>query len=396
MRLLVFSSCLLAFLAYLVIERILLSYVIDKIPIRICITGTRGKSSVTRLVHAALNQNGIKTIGKTTGSRASLLLPNGAEQKIRRRGPQNILEQRRVLRRAYQQDVDAFVAEMMSIKPEYGYVESSKILRPTLIGMTRIAVDHAFEMGTTLQKVSQSIASSLPEEGKLVVEDGTFLEHVSQPLWKLDIGEASHSLQGDNGTTKKVLDNLNYWEFEENVHLALAIANHVGLSQKAAARGMSNAKPDFGALRGWRLTDSSNNKTIVAISAFAANDPHSTRLAFEKARKELADQDRRWVGMLNLRGDRANRTLQWRDAIKDYASSPFQRIFVIGDQAAKFKGMCGAHAKHLEATKSTDPKSLTYKVSNREIGGASIFGFGNIAGIGEKLIKYWAEEGDPL
>ncbi|MCL4278741.1 MAG: poly-gamma-glutamate synthase PgsB, partial [Ignavibacteriaceae bacterium] len=41
---------------------------IHSIPIRVHINGTRGKSSVTRLIGAALRESGIKTITKVTGT----------------------------------------------------------------------------------------------------------------------------------------------------------------------------------------------------------------------------------------------------------------------------------------------------------------------------------------
>ena len=44
---------------------------LSKIPIRIHINGTRGKSSVTRLIAAGLRSHGIKTFAKTTGSSGS-------------------------------------------------------------------------------------------------------------------------------------------------------------------------------------------------------------------------------------------------------------------------------------------------------------------------------------
>ena len=39
---------------------------LSKIPIRIHVNGSRGKSSVVRLIAAGLRSGGLKTIGKTT------------------------------------------------------------------------------------------------------------------------------------------------------------------------------------------------------------------------------------------------------------------------------------------------------------------------------------------
>ena len=48
------------------------------IPIRIMVNGTRGKTSVTRLIAAILREAGIRTWAKTTGTQAAWILPDGS------------------------------------------------------------------------------------------------------------------------------------------------------------------------------------------------------------------------------------------------------------------------------------------------------------------------------
>ena len=47
---------------------------LSHIPLRIHVNGTRGKSSVTRLVAAGLREGGLKTFAKTTGTAPRELL----------------------------------------------------------------------------------------------------------------------------------------------------------------------------------------------------------------------------------------------------------------------------------------------------------------------------------
>src|SRR5699024_6758934 len=64
---------------------------VDSLPVRVNINGIRGKSTVTRLVTAVLNEAGYKTVGKTTGTSARMMLWNQREEEpvIRRaEGPQ--------------------------------------------------------------------------------------------------------------------------------------------------------------------------------------------------------------------------------------------------------------------------------------------------------------------
>ena len=56
------------------------------IEIRIQVNGIRGKSTVTRLLTGILQEAGYQTIGKTTGSAAKIIFPDGNEVPILRRG----------------------------------------------------------------------------------------------------------------------------------------------------------------------------------------------------------------------------------------------------------------------------------------------------------------------
>jgi len=53
-----------------------------RIPIRIHVNGTRGKSSVSRLIAAGLRAGGIRTCCKTTGTLPRMILPDGSEYPV--------------------------------------------------------------------------------------------------------------------------------------------------------------------------------------------------------------------------------------------------------------------------------------------------------------------------
>jgi len=105
-------------LAYFGLERARVASNRRAVPLRICVTGTRGKSSVVRLIAAGLSAGGTRTLAKTTGSRACVILPSGEERPLVRRGTPSILEQRAVLRMARREEARALVVEVMSIRPE--------------------------------------------------------------------------------------------------------------------------------------------------------------------------------------------------------------------------------------------------------------------------------------
>ncbi|MBP6959699.1 MAG: poly-gamma-glutamate synthase PgsB, partial [Spirochaetia bacterium] len=56
------------------------------VPIRILVNGTRGKSTVTRLIAAGLAAAGLRVYAKTTGSAARIILPDLSEREIRKHG----------------------------------------------------------------------------------------------------------------------------------------------------------------------------------------------------------------------------------------------------------------------------------------------------------------------
>ena len=62
----------------------------DAIPIRIHVNGTRGKSSVVRLIAAALRAHGLRVYAKTTGALPRLIAPDGAEFPVYRPGLTNV------------------------------------------------------------------------------------------------------------------------------------------------------------------------------------------------------------------------------------------------------------------------------------------------------------------
>ena len=84
MELLVLLSLFIAFVIAGIFEYSKHQAVIGGIPIRIHVNGSRGKSSVTRLIAAGLRAGGIKTLAKTTGSAPRIIDESGKAHIIHR------------------------------------------------------------------------------------------------------------------------------------------------------------------------------------------------------------------------------------------------------------------------------------------------------------------------
>ena len=134
----------------------------DRIPLRIWVNGSRGKSSVTRLIAAGLNAGGICTCAKTTGSAACLILPDGRERNLRKRGGADIREQIKVIRQAACARVQAVVIECMSLRPHLQKLEGHRLIRPHISVLTAITPDHLDIMGPGIEDVIGHYLSAVP------------------------------------------------------------------------------------------------------------------------------------------------------------------------------------------------------------------------------------------
>ncbi|MCX6576755.1 MAG: poly-gamma-glutamate synthase PgsB, partial [Candidatus Aminicenantes bacterium] len=266
--------CLAVLLLYLFSEKLLLERRLRKIRLRICVTGTRGKSSVTRLIASVLREAGYKTLAKTTGSKPMLILTDGMEKKIGRAGRPSILEQKKVLRTAAESQSAAAVIEMMSIKAECLRAESEKLLKPHVLIITNVRLDHLEDMGGTKPEIAKSLAAAItggstvfvPEEELFPVFEeaaertGSKIVRIPKTLRRQE------SVQEPRGAGH---------EFEENQTIALAVADYLKIDREAAWRGIEKARPDFGSLKVFKVRLDDPARTSYMASLFAANDPES-------------------------------------------------------------------------------------------------------------------------
>lgn len=392
----IFSACLAALLVYLGLERFRLERALRKVSRRIAVTGTRGKSGTARLIAAGLRASGARVLAKTTGSKPMLIFPDGSEREILRPGPASIREQVRLVSVAARTGADTLVAELMSIGPECLSAESRAVLRPNILALTNVRLDHLEEMGRTKEDIARTLAGAFPEEGIIFLPEEEMraafraaagrlkAQLVPVPAW--GTGEAGSAAQG-----------LLSREFGTNIRLALAVLEHLGVDRASALEGMAAASPDLGSLRVRRAEFGSPPRPVVCISAFAANDPESSAEALEKARARVPFHTLHLVGILSLREDRGDRTLQWLRAARDGFFHEFERVLVIGVPArafvSKIRRALGREADKFEPVKDPKPEKLMDVVITRAERDAVVVGLGNIAGPGEGLVRYWDAHG---
>jgi hypothetical protein len=163
---------------------------------------------------------------------------------------------------------------------------------------------------------------------------------------------------------------------------------------------VAGASPDFGGLKVWRGRFGDPPQPAVCVSAFAANDPESSAAALSKIGEEFpAQASRRWIGLLSLREDRGDRTLQWIRAAGEGFFRDFARVVILGRPARaalrRIRKSAPPGDTFFSAHDGSSPAALMNLVISAAPGDPVLIGFGNIVGPGERLVRYWNEKGIP-
>ena len=138
------------------------------ISLRIHVNGTRGKSSVTRLIAAGLREAGIRTFAKTTGTAPRVIDSEGKDRIIHRLRLPSIGEQTRLLSYFADEKPDAVVMECMAVQPQYQWIAEHQMVQSHIGVITNVRPDHLDEMGPTEDDVAYSLCNTIPVDGILI------------------------------------------------------------------------------------------------------------------------------------------------------------------------------------------------------------------------------------
>ena len=345
---------------------------INKIPIRIHVNGTRGKSSVVRLIAAGLREGGLQTFAKTTGTIPRIINEKGKDLELHRLRSATIGEQIKLIRFFGKKSPDALVMECMAVNPQYQWISEHKIVKSTLGVITNVRRDHVDEMGNTIEDIAYSLSNTIPFNSKVLTSEKLslkYLENIANQRNSKIINSTDYNVDSD------YMDKMPYLEHKENVNLALAVCEQVGIKRKKALDGMLKTKPDPGALLIWNLENS--NKFI---SAFAANDPDSTFKVWELIKSK---EKNKTCFFLNSRDDRRYRTNQLIDLVLNRINPD---LFII--RADNVEAQIAKHGNKTKI-KNFTMKSNQNDVINYilELNQYTVVGIGNIVGWGEDFIN---------
>jgi poly-gamma-glutamate synthase PgsB/CapB len=382
--LLAVGTCLGLILSLLGAEQTIIRRLRRAVPTRVVVLGTRGKSSVVRLIAAGLRGAGLRAVYKTTGSQAVLGRPDGSEHPIHRRFVPSPLEQRRVLWESRRLAADVAVIEAMSIRAEALRAEVRGIIAPRIVVITNLRRDHLADLPDPVA----AFAEAVPLDATALCS-----EDVPQELLERlrDRGIRTVCLPATAGSDERV--SVPYEEWGSNLALALEVCAYLGIPKQCAAEGVRSIKPDVGALSAWRMIGPQG--VWYAVSGFAANDPESTKLVLRRALERWGRPDGSCVGLLNLREDRGDRTEQWVDELSR-GIWPFDRLAVVGSTPWSVRRrLRKALAGRLLIPRKATPERILDELALSHPPGGVLFGFGNLGGVGMRLVEYWSRKGEP-
>jgi poly-gamma-glutamate synthase PgsB/CapB len=376
----------LALAAYGVLESRRHARYLSRIPTRVHVNGTRGKSSVTRLIAAGLRAGGIRTFAKTTGTTARMIGVDGAEEDVFRVGSPNIIEQTRIVRRAAEQGAQALVIECMAVAPELQPVTELRLVRSTVGVITNVRADHLDVMGPDLESVAAALAQTIPVRGHAFTAERTWA-----PVFEREArrrGTEMHVVADGDGIGEDDLSGFSYLEHAENVRLALAVCAHLGVDRKTALHAMQRAKPDPGVLR--RYVVEIGAKRVEFVNAFAANDPDSMRKIWTRLGLDRPKAGVRRIVLANCRGDRLQRSgqiaeLVGRDLPADGVVLTGEGTRLVALRAASFV----VDARRISDFGGLGAEQVFERVLGLVQDQAVIVGIGNIVGLGQEIVLHF-------
>ncbi len=316
---------------------------------RILVTGSRGKSSVVRLLHCAFQAMGKQAYGRITGIVPRELGP-GTSKTILRSAPAHVEEMRWWLRQL-PTVTDAIIMENSAITPELQEL-AGHWLEPNISVLTNTQPDHQEVWGPTASSAAEVLVKGLPKNG-LVVVPAKLKSH--KLLFSLLQKRGCHPVYAHPSPAAEK------GYKADNMGLALSVIKQLKIPTVQAQQAMLDMPPDrydFHVL---------NYAGAELAMAFAANDISSTRRLF----KSLSWSKEETRLIYNHRADRPER---FKSFLRWLTQSPWREVVIIGDKPKN--GMSACHYMKLKNEKGL--KELFHP-------GDRIFGCGNISGLPQLL-----------
>lgn len=339
------------------------------------VNGTRGKSTLTRLIYAGLRGGDLAVFCKTTGTTPQTIDPQGNSAPVRRRGMPNLKEQIATVKQAVAHNATILVVECMALAPELQSVSAHKMLQADVGVITNVRYDHTDIMGDSLSEIASVLGLTIPKKGDLFTA-----EQAAAPLAVLQssakkAGTTCHvtTPRGDEGDL----------DFPENIALALDVCAHLGVPRDRALAGMHTYfVPDPFSLSVHTWGDG------VFVNGLSINDSLSNQIVWEhlSSSHDLSNKD--LVLLLNNRTDRGARTV---DMVQSCVGLAPTEIWVMGANQGYVQKKLNHHLPTTPVRLWKNPQQLPTPTHNQVV-----FAIGNLAQGGHTLLQRIETEGSRL
>jgi len=359
---------------------------VARIPIRVHVNGSRGKSSVTRLIAAGLREGGVRTFAKTSGTETVEILPDGSERPVRRANRTSVIEQVGIVAEAAAAGADALVIECMALQPELQSLTELEMVRATHGVITNVGPDHLDVMGPGESEVAQALAGTVPAGGKVFTAEERYVRAfedaaADRRATLVKVGDSeSLSIEAEE------LDRFDHVEHPSNVALALAVCEDLGVPRATALEGMWRARCDAGAMRIHEVRP--DGKHLVIVSAFAANDPRSSQTAWDLAARRFPELTRRIV-LANCRADRPDRSRRLGAACARW--DRVDHCLVMGKETSRFKSAAsraGLARERISTLEGAGPQRVFDALVDLVDRSALVVGIGNAGRGGLEFVEF--------
>lgn len=329
-----YISTFFVFVLYLIIEYFVLQSRIRKIPLRILVNGTRGKSTTVKIIHNILKKSGKKVFAKTTGDVPLLIYPDGSQKEIKRFAPASIIENVMILKKAAKENPDAVVLECMALQPETQHVLSRHIFKPNYTIVTNIHFDHAEVMGPDITDTAKAVNECFCKNSSIILTEETM-----ELLSKLPHYHADMHLTKNKESSAR-FENIPAQILNENWSLIAALCKRLDIDKKPAHQCFADA---------WKSIDQRiklllPNQKVELWNLFSANDIQTTK-GFIKNRFARNSFSGKLIFYLNCRADRPLRTKEFVKYItEEYRSA---EIWLTGDGKYLAKNLFKGFPMHI-------------------------------------------------
>jgi poly-gamma-glutamate synthase PgsB/CapB len=241
-------------------------------------------------------------------------------------------------------------------------------------------------MGYTLPEIAKALGNTIPRKQHLFTSEKLLFSNLKEVSEKRN---TMIHLADDHSVTEEEMKEFTYIEHKENVALALAVSEHLGIDRKVALTGMYKAIPDAGSLKLSRVNVF--QKKINFFNAFAANDPQSTLMIWEKIKQEIGLRGVKII-LLNTRQDRLDRAKQLTRLIGSELNGEFEFLILIGQSAEVVEELAvasGVKRNKIVNLGWTEPEAVFEAVLAYTSDESTVVAIGNMGGMGGMVADFF-------